>query len=177
MFFHDVTYVLELLQRVCAHCFAGVILRDSRIDLVHLFALIVLSAGRSVAGCLIHASALWLLLSFCITQRRPPGRDGIRLRPSPALMVQLLGLEQMALQTGWLMIKVYDSLLSTQHSSMSGLYSRLSRDMFLKASAHGLINPYLPPPLDSRQYSDKLILICMYDFHVQGSLSTCNYEI
>ena len=123
MFFHDVTYVLELLQRVCAHCFAGVILRDSRIDLVHLFALIVLSAGRSVAGCLIHASALWLLLSFCITQRRPPGRDGIRLRPSPALMVQFLGLEQMALQTGWLMIKVYDSLLSTQHSSMSGLYS------------------------------------------------------
>ena len=43
-FFHDVTYALEPLHRVCAHCFVGMKLRDSRIDLLRLLLLFLLFA-------------------------------------------------------------------------------------------------------------------------------------
>ena len=66
LFFHDVTYVLEPFQKVCAHCFVEMILRDSRIDLVRLLLLLLLFA-RLTFCCrylFLHASALWFLLPF-----------------------------------------------------------------------------------------------------------------
>ena len=65
LFFHDVMYVLEPLQGF-ALIFVGMILRDSRIDLVRLL-LLLLPFALLTFGCrylLLHASALWFLLSF-----------------------------------------------------------------------------------------------------------------
>jgi len=60
---HDVTYVLEPLHRLCADCFLGMILRDSRTDFVRLLLCFMVRSADALWQ--VSSSSRWpLWLSF-----------------------------------------------------------------------------------------------------------------